>query len=112
MILSERQRRVLLYSPDAKVEQIALELGLTQITTKRTIAQIIELFGVRSRAEALLQAIRSGYVSINEVVWTGSVNLQSGKGEDGTKNDPEIRWQQIRLIAGDYAPNIQRGSID
>jgi hypothetical protein len=98
----------LLYSPDAKIGQIALDLGLTEITTKRSIAQIIEIFGVRSRAEALFQAIRYGFVSIGEVVWMDSVNLQSWKGEDDSENDSKIRWQQIRLIADDYPPITRR----
>ncbi|HEU5406502.1 MAG TPA: response regulator transcription factor [Nitrospira sp.] len=63
--LSAREREVLLLMAEGMSNRdIALELGIAEKTVKCHIGVILSTFGVRDRTNAVLTAIRRGYVKV------------------------------------------------
>lgn len=63
--LSAREREVLLLMAEGMSNRdIAGELGITEKTVKCHVGMILSLFGVKDRTNAVLTAIRRGYVKL------------------------------------------------
>lgn len=63
--LSAREREVLLLMAEGMSNRdIAAELGIAEKTVKCHVGMILSLFGVKDRTNAVLTAIRRGYVKL------------------------------------------------
>jgi DNA-binding NarL/FixJ family response regulator len=63
--LSAREREVLLLMAEGMSNRdIAAELGIAEKTVKCHIGEILSIFGVKDRTNAVLTAIRRGYVKL------------------------------------------------
>jgi DNA-binding NarL/FixJ family response regulator len=62
--LSAREREVLLMAEGMSNRDIAAERGIAEKTVKCHIGVILSIFGVKDRTNAVLTAIRRGYVKV------------------------------------------------